>query len=265
MAEDTSSHSSQHSGDLVHGLAAQPVSMRYLEAYGYIFQNPNWMMNILLGFVCTLIPIVGNIVLIGYQFEIVESLHRKPNRQYPDFDFNRFSDYLVRGVWPFLVNFVAQFVMQIVFIPLMYGGIILAAIVASSAGDEVGSILIVVVMVLALLFAIVIAMLAEAILVPMTIRAGLAQDFVSAFNFSWIWDFIKRVWFELILVILFMGVTGSIVITLGLLAFCLGMLPAMVIIFLAQAHLYSQLYRLYLARGGEPISLKQPTAQVVAG
>ena len=264
MVDDLSSGSSQPSGDFAHGLDPQPISMRYLEAYGYIFQNPNWVVNVLLCAVCALIPIIGNLVIVGYQFEIVESLHRYPKRQYPDFDFNRFADYLVRGLWPFLVNFVFQFVIQIVLAPLMYGCLILGMFIASSTGDEAGGILMIVVMVFVIFFVFAAALLANFILVPMTIRAGLAQDFVSAFNFSWIWGFIKRVWVELFLVIIFMSVTGPLVLMLGMLAFCLGMLPALAIFIMAQAHLYFQLYRLYLARGGEPIPLKQPTTQVIA-
>src|SRR5436190_21917671 len=93
--------------------AASPYrrgAMEYGQIVSYVFQNPNWLINLLMMGVCQLIPIVGPLVLVGYQFEVVEALHRDPRRTYPDFDFGRFVDYLVRGLWPFLVGLVASVV-----------------------------------------------------------------------------------------------------------------------------------------------------------
>jgi hypothetical protein len=52
--------------------------------------------------------------------------------------------------------------------------------------------------------------------------------------------------------------TASLVLLLGLLLCCVGTYPATALVMLAQAHLYLQLYELFLQRGGEPIPLKSP-------
>jgi len=79
-----------------------PISgMDYMRMVTYVFDNPNWLMNIVLVALCSLIPIVGAIVVLGYQYEVVVALLANQGTRYPDFDFGRFVDYLMRGLWPF--------------------------------------------------------------------------------------------------------------------------------------------------------------------
>src|SRR5688500_14632260 len=99
-------------------VAVQPASMpfkpidriEYMRAYQYVFESPNWTMNIVWSFLCLisqlLIPVVGQLVMLGYKFEIVDGLLRTQGTRYPDFDANRFADYLGRSIWPFLVGLV---------------------------------------------------------------------------------------------------------------------------------------------------------------
>jgi hypothetical protein len=69
-------------------------------------------------------------------------------------------------------------------------------------------------------------------------------------------DFLGRVGTELVLSFLFLLVTAPFVALAGILALCIGLYAAIVVISFAQYHLYYQLYELYLARGGTPIPLK---------
>jgi len=40
--------------------AFKPISkIEHLRMFKYVFENPNWMMNILLGAVCSIIPVIG--------------------------------------------------------------------------------------------------------------------------------------------------------------------------------------------------------------
>src|SRR5690242_1418081 len=102
------------------GLAFKPIDrIEYMRSYQYVFESPNWTMNIVWGFLCLIstmiIPVVGQLVLLGYQFEILEVLLRTQGARYPDFDANRFADYLGRSIWPFLVALVLMIPMIIVF------------------------------------------------------------------------------------------------------------------------------------------------------
>ena len=94
--------------------------------------------------------------------------------------------------------------------------------------------------------------------VPMVLRAGLSQEFGGAFDMVFVKDFIRRVWKEIILEQLFILITGMVLMIIGMMVLCVGIYPAAALMVMAQAHLYHQLYRLYLARGGTPIPLKAP-------
>jgi hypothetical protein len=107
-----------------------------------------------------------------------------------------------------------------------------------------------------MLFVVVLSIAVGLAMFPMLLRAGLSQDFGQAFKFAWIKDFLTRMWMELLLTILFLMATGMVVAMLGMLACCIGIIPAAVIIMMASAHLVGQLYAIYLSRGGEPIPLK---------
>src|SRR5713101_7324917 len=88
--------------------------VRYLRAYKFIFDSKNWFLNVLMGVVCGLIPIIGGIVYSGYLFEVIDALHEDPDHHdFPDFDFNRFMTYLMRGLWPFLAELIITTVLII--------------------------------------------------------------------------------------------------------------------------------------------------------
>jgi len=260
-----SSHDAHNRPDEINKAEAVTAftGMRYFDAYSFVFDSPRWAMNLLLGAVCALIPVVGGIVLWGYQFEIIESLHRDPRRTYPDFDFNHFVNYLKRGVWPFLVALVVTMVPSFVLVILSYAMMFAVGISASLAGQETGMLIAVVGFLLgfAAIFAAAIAV--GMISIPFVIRAGLAQDFGEAFRFDFVKSFIRKTWKEMILSMLFMMFSSMVVAMIGMLLCYFGMYPAMVLIMLAYAHIYYQLYQVYLARGGKPIPLKPPLATIM--
>jgi hypothetical protein len=60
-------------------------------------------------------------------------------------------------------------------------------------------------------------------------------------------------WKEILLAALFQTVASLALAAVGLLALCIGVYFATVIIYFCWMHLHKQLYTLYLSRGGEPI------------
>jgi hypothetical protein len=229
--------------------------MQYLEMYQFVFVNPNWMTNFLWGGLCLLvagvIPILPQLVFMGYQWEMVETLHRRQGRAYSDFDTNRIMDYLLRGVWPFLVSLVA----------LMIGGLVLALLVGQQGGDALAFIAIA-----AWVLAVVALSLgASLFMYPLVLRAGLSQDFGQAFNFGWAMSFAKLMWKEIVVGTLFLFATSLGLCFVGLLVFCVGMYVAAIWIMFAHAHFYWQLYEGFLDRGGEPIPFKELPPPMMGG
>jgi len=243
-------------------LSVSQNRMEYMRSYQYIFENPDWIKTVLflgLLYIAAAIPMVGlviQVLYLGFQFEVIEWLLRTQGRQYPTFDFNRFGDYLGRGIWPFLANLVASFVLFPVIYIGMFAGILVVGGVVSAAGEDAGPVIGFALGSVLFLAFMAISFPAMFVMVAMILRAGLSQDFASAFQFNWIFDFCKRMWLEMLLAGLFLMATGFVLSLLGLLALCVGLLFTMPLVLLSSAHLLYQLYVVYLSRGGMPVPIK---------
>lgn len=231
-------------------------TLQYQEMFAFVFQNPNWMMNLLWGALCVLvagiIPIVPYMVLFGYQFEIIEALHRRRGTTYPDFDTNRIGEYLTKGLWPMLAGMVAMLVLFTILIPLMFIGFGVVGALFANEHAILGILAMVLFWVAFMLFMVA----ANFVLLPMMLRAGLTQEFGQAFNFGWIRSFVSLVWKEMLLGGLFLMLGNMVCTFVGMLLLCVGIYPAMALVMIAQGHLMWQLYEIFLERGGEPIPLK---------
>jgi len=271
-----------------HGFGDPPgeLAMDYLGSYRFVFSNRNWAMNLLFGALCSLIPAIGPIVLMGYFFEVIEYLIRRRQRDkalddppeaiseqvldalpvdsaphsetYPDFTFERFSEYLTRGIWPFLVQMIVSLVLGVASAFLWIVGMALVGVAAGRQSGVLPLIFFVIFFVFYLLLAIVLGVLT----VPLYLRAGLSGDFASAFSMDFYRDFLKRIGKEVVLAQLFLTVSSTLVFGVGALVCCVGIYPALALAMFARHHLDYQLYELYLERGGVPIERKQTQADI---
>jgi hypothetical protein len=246
---------------------AGPERMEYMRAYNFIFENPNWAMNVLWGFLCIIstvfIPVVGQLLFLGYVYETIEGLYLTRGTRYPDFDLNKFGDYIMRGLWPTVVQLVVGMLLAVVIVPLVFVGLFAVAFAADAAGNDLGGVVAAIGFFLWFLLVIGAVAVMNLFVMPLALRAGLSQDIGEGFKFGWAKDFVSKVWLESILAALFLMVTSLIAMALGALALCIGMYAAMAVVFLASGHLNYQLYCLYLARGGEPIPLKSKAPPAV--
>jgi len=222
--------------------------MRYLESITDFFKSPNWFMNLLLGSVCIAIPVVGALVYIGYNIGVFVQQHHQPNILYADFKFDRFADYLTRGVWPFLV----QLVVGLLLTPLAFVFMVPMYIAMFSNEEE----LFIVFLLFGVVMQIAISIAIAVFIAPMTIGASLTQSFGGGFNWPFIRDFIRRVWGTVVLVMLFLMAISIPLSLIGLCTCYIGLFPAMALMTFAQWQLNRQLYELYLQRGGTPLAIK---------
>jgi hypothetical protein len=226
--------------------------MKYICSYRFLFDSPNWLMNLLVGVVSQFVPVLGPMVLGGYAFEIIETLHRRKGAPYPDFDTNQLMKYLTRGVWPFVV---------IVLISLPLAAIIIIVSMCFGVGMAIGSAKdhpFMILMLIAVFYLAIFVLLGlrDLVVIPFALRAGLIQDFKPAFSLEFAKDFVKRVWLEMVLAELFLVGTGIVLSMVGMMVFCVGVYVAAALITYAHYHLLYQLYELYLERGGMAIPLK---------
>jgi hypothetical protein len=225
--------------------------MRYMDSLRFMFVKPTWLTNALMCVLCMLIPIVGPIVLLGYMYVVFDSIHRDPKQQdYPDFKFDRFTEYLIRGIWPFLVQMIAQ---AVIMAP-MFAMYFVAMIVSVAAQDA--KFLVVLAWLAYAAVAIGLSVLIAIIMWPAQLHAGYGRQFDFGGMIAFIKDFMKKVRKELILSILFLMAVGFVLGPIGVMACCVGVWFVAVGLMFAQYHLKHQLYAIYLERGGKPIPVK---------
>jgi hypothetical protein len=239
--------------------------MKYLESYRFLFRSPKWLTNLLLCVVAAFVPIAGAMVVFGYHFEIIETMHLRGDKDYPDFDFNRLLNYLLRGAWVFLVNMILSLPLIVIILPsyLVFWLGFMSSIQPHGAPLDPGPATVcMIVGSIGMLLFFVAQILVHLVLVPMSLRAGLAQDFKAAFSWDFILDFVSKMWLDMILAALFIIATGVLVELVGLMACGVGMLPADALVGFAWTHLLYQLYQRYLQRGGTAIALQVRPAAV---
>jgi len=237
--------------------AGGPAQLEYLRTFQYIFENPNWIMNLVWSFLCQLagqvIPIVPAMVFTGYQFEMLEDMQANRGTRYPDFDINRLMEYLTRGIWPVLVILINALAIGAVVGMLALATLICAGILGSAGGEDLAGLLVPIGVLVGGVLGIAVIAAASIYMTPMVLKAGLAQDLGAAFDFAWVNDFVRKMWVETLLSSLFMigSILALVMVTCGLAAIIIGpMMP------FVSTHFYYQLYSLYLTRGGTPIPLK---------
>jgi hypothetical protein len=241
--------------------AGQDQRVRYWAAYQFAFSSPNGWKNLLIGGVAMLVPILGPVVFMGYLCDVLaprplddasgrlDESPRAAGAAYGDFDFSRFSQYLERGIWPFLATLVAGLVMLPLYLLAMAPAIIAGA--ANFRGPAA---------VLAFFASFVLSLAVAAagllIMVPLSVRAAMLMEFRPTFDSQWVRDFAARTWRETVIAMLFLIVTGFPLAIVGYLLCLVGVYPAMALLTVAQWHLHFQLYHLYVSRGGAPVPIK---------
>lgn len=223
--------------------------MQYQLAFGYfVGQRPNGWTNLLLATVCLFIPVVGPLVLLGYQAEVSERLLRDPDlRRHPDFKFDRFGELLTRGLWPFLVSLLVA----LVAVPVMMLAVFAAMGVGAATDPLLG-------FALATLIYVGGIVGLNAVVIPIQFHAELANRFDLGGGFRFTMSFLKLVGGRALVAYLVFSLLTIPLMLAGMLACFVGMYPASVVAVMAGQHLMVQLYLDYLDRGGEEI-VKTPT------
>jgi hypothetical protein len=223
--------------------------MQYLKPFSFFISRPGSTTNLLSAAVCILIPIIGPIVLLGYRAEVAEDLDRDPDLEdYPDFQFDRFGDYLGLGFYPFLYQLIISLVGGGVAI---VGGGGIGFAVYKLIDQEPGGMIagIIVGFVIYMTVAIGIAL----VLWPMELHAQLTRRFAFFEALAFASRLLKRVWGQAIISVIVFYFLSVVIVIIGYLACIVGVYASIAIMFMAQQHYMAQLYRLYLEEGGEVI------------
>lgn len=231
-------------------------SLDYFQAFRYFFEDPNWGMNLLLGSVLMLIPIVGPIVLMGWQLRTMQHLVKGQSQPIPRFDFSDFGFYLGKGIIPFVVSLLVMLPIMFLIFLLIFGSIFGIGAMASQGlpGEFVAVMVLISIVVILVGGFFPLALFGVAALT----RAYLTEDFSEAFQIGKWTQYALANWKRVLIAFLIFTPLSFILFFIGMLALYVGMYPAAVIMNFAWVFITWQIYELYLQEGGEPIPLKDP-------
>ena len=231
--------------------------MQYIRPYTYFVNKPGGTTNLLWGslalFSTHFIPLVGQIILLGYQAEVAEDLEHDPAiEDHRDLNTNKLGEYLSRGVWPMLMQFLVGIgILALVVFAAACGYLAYWASEEPLIGVAVGGALYVPFMLLGMMVS-----------WPMTLHAQLSHGFHFGRAVRFTSSFLGKLGGQLLVVIIVHFVMSLLLGFGGLLVCCLGIYPAGMIMFMAQEHYMMQLYRVYLDEGGDPIGGPQDELEV---
>jgi len=230
--------------------------MKYNASVSDFFKSPKWGMNILLGAITILIPIIGQLVLTGWH--ITGFWGRRDGdddpAKFPPFDFQFFVPYLERGLWPFLVQLVSSFIMMPVML-VMVIPLLLLPDARNAHHDLTSSTIFGVVFIGAFCLQALLMTIYSFVIIPLVLRATILQDFAKAFDFRFVKNFLARVWPEMLASLIFMFSLSLCLMVFAVITCYIGALFAAPVVIYSWHHLQQQLYQVYLSRGGEPLPL----------
>ena len=220
--------------------------MDFTKGFSVFFGRQNWIVQLLLLGVCMLIPIIGAIVVMGYGLHCFVCWEKE--REHPEFDFSRFGEYLKHGIWPFLVSLVIVFVIFVVMSVLSF----LTTVIAGAADSGmIGGLMMLVQMGVSLLL----TALMGTVTIPAFIRSGLMQGFAPGFSVDFLKDYLSKQGLSTLLAYIVLTIMIAVLTALGAILLCVGMYLGMALGMFVTWHVYHQLYRGYLAKGGQVIPI----------
>lgn len=209
--------------------------MNFGQAFTFQFEDPDWAKKILIPALIGLIPILGQIFLIGWMLSITRNVMRQDARPLPELDF---SKQLGDGFKGFVVALVYSLPAILISIPV---GIV--SVMASEGGidEETLSVLLPLVSVccngLIFLYSLVMAFVIPAAYGNMIAKESLG----AAFRFSEVFGLVRAAPGAFLLVLLGTFLAGLIA-QLGLIACIIGVFITYAYALTVDGHLYGQAY-----------------------
>lgn len=209
--------------------------MDFGKAFTYPFQDPDWAKKILIPALVLLIPIVGQITVLGWALDVTRRVLRRDPSPLPEFDFGKnLSD----GFKGFVIGLVYAIPIFIFIIP----PIIVSATAGSDGGnmESLGPVAIIVMVCcygLMILYSLVLN-----IVLPAAMANFVAKENLSAgLRFSEVFGLVRAAPGPYLLVLLGIILAGMIA-GLGSIVCAIGVVATTAYAYAVQGHLYGQAY-----------------------
>ncbi|HJZ47366.1 MAG TPA: DUF4013 domain-containing protein [Roseiflexaceae bacterium] len=74
------------------------------KAFGFVFEDEEWVSKVLIGGLIFLIPLIGQLAVIGYSLKVAQNVIQGNPRPLPAW--SEFGDHIMRGLYAFVIQFV---------------------------------------------------------------------------------------------------------------------------------------------------------------
>ncbi|MBU6173810.1 MAG: DUF4013 domain-containing protein [Planctomycetes bacterium] len=214
------------------------------------FVSPNWIVNLVWMLICEFLSffVIGNIIYLGYAGEVAVARSGGRADQWPDFQIDRFGEYFIRGLWPFLWQLIggvaALVVLGVPVLCTVFGAITLADQEMPGGALAVGIIGGIASLLLAFFFSIV--------MVAINLKSVLANDFMAGGELQFWRAYVTNVSLTTLLAFLYLWLLSILYMLCGLLLFCVGVMLVSPMLRLVMCDLLAQLHDIHMSYGGPP-------------
>src|SRR3954468_17915765 len=102
------------------------------KAFGFVFEDEEWVSKVLIGGLIFLIPIIGQIAVIGYSLKVAQNVMQGNPRPLPTW--SEFGDHLMRGLYAFVIQLV--YALPAVILAGVFGCAVISASAAAGRTSE---------------------------------------------------------------------------------------------------------------------------------
>ena len=225
------------------------------KAFTYVFEDPKWMMKVLIGGLVGLVPIV-NFAAIGYMLTTLKNVAE--GQQYPMPEWSDFGGFFMKGLYAFvgaLVYFAPLILIYCCMGVVTFGaGAMSGSGSSSGAGDAVGGVIGIVSVCLQCVGGL------YGLVAGVTLYAPMTRFAMSANQLSIFWDF--RTNFDLIMknatnyiIALLIGIVASFVAGFGIILCVVGLFFTTFWSYMVSAYMFGQFWRTAQGQGTTPATM----------
>ncbi len=207
--------------------------MKFGDAFTYVFQDQDWFKKLIIPGLVMLIPILGQIVVLGWSLKVTQNVIRNDPSPLPELDFG--GD-LSLGFKALIVSIVYSLPLLVIYIPFM----IITALAGNSGEDTIMAVL----GIAGVCFGLLAALygIAMAIVLPAAYARTAVEDSIGAgLKFGEVFGMVKKAFVPYLLVALG-AMVASFIGSLGSIACVIGVLITMPYAMAINGHLYGQAY-----------------------
>lgn len=201
-------------------------------AFSFPFQDEKWINKILIAGLIALIPIVGWIVLLGWQIEVIRRVIQGSDEPLPDW--SGFGDYLMLGLQGVVIALVYSLPIILLTAPVA----ILSAVLDSSDAGIIIGVISACFSCISLIYGILMAFAIPAAFGRLAATGKIGE----AFKLSAIWDLVRNSLGAYVIAIIG-TLVASFVGSLGIIACIIGVVFTWAYYNAVAGHLYGQAYR----------------------